>query len=162
MKMDLRHKFLNYHGLRLFFSSLDDFRKFSAQTGRPFDLGDDVYSDLFYGTDADIYVPLWASVAKTGQDVLLNHVTLDVIRFTRNSATNRSGWTATLLISRGSRLVSLSTSQAALSTVRWRKKKALSAAKRFEDMFFYRYHAYDIKTHQIFQSGKRRTRALCY
>ena len=38
--------------------------------GLNFDMDRQTYSDMFYGTDSDIYVPLWASVAKTGEDVL--------------------------------------------------------------------------------------------
>ncbi len=77
----IRDKFVKFHALRLFFQGLDDFKELSRQTGFSFDLDRQTYSDMFYGTDADIYVPLWASVAKTGEDVLLNNVTLDVIRF---------------------------------------------------------------------------------
>lgn len=136
MKMDLRHKFLNYHGLRLFFSSLDDFRKFSAQTGRPFDLGDDVYSDLFYGTDADIYVPLWASVAKTGQDVLLNHVTLDVIRFYKEFGYEPVRMDGNPPDFAGEQAGFLEYLAGCALNGTMAEEEALSAAKRFEDMFF--------------------------
>ena len=38
------------------------------------------YDDLFKGTNADIYVPLWASVCKGIGDILLDKTTLDVIK----------------------------------------------------------------------------------
>lgn len=77
----MKNRYLNYHGLRLFFQSLDDFSAFCRKANVNFSMGSSLYSDLFYGTDSEIYVPLWASVAKTGEDVLLNHITLNVIRF---------------------------------------------------------------------------------
>lgn len=73
-------KHLNYHGLRVFFESLNEFKELCKRNRIDFTLDNETYSDLFYGTDADIYIPLWASVAKTGEDVLLNHVTLEVIK----------------------------------------------------------------------------------
>ena len=72
-----KKRYLNYYALRLFFQ---DYRQFCEFCGKKI-TDDQTYSDLFYGTDSDIYVPLWASVAKTGEDVLLNHVTCDVIKF---------------------------------------------------------------------------------
>ena len=72
-----KKQYLNYYALRLFFQ---DYRQFCEFCGKKI-TDDQTYSDLFYGTDSDIYVPLWASVAKTGEDVLLNHVTCDVIKF---------------------------------------------------------------------------------
>lgn len=72
-----KKQYLNYYALRLFFQ---DYRQFCEFCGKKI-TDDQTYSDLFYGTDSDIYVPLWASVAKTGEDILLNHVTCDVIKF---------------------------------------------------------------------------------
>ena len=72
-----KKQYLNYYALRLFFQY---YRQFCEFCGKKI-TDDQTYSDLFYGTDSDIYVPLWASVAKTGEDVLLNHVTCDVIKF---------------------------------------------------------------------------------
>ena len=74
-------KFIRYHAMRVFFQSPDKFKVLCSTMGLNFDMDRQTYSDMFYGTDSDIYVPLWASVAKTGEDVLLNHVTLDVIKF---------------------------------------------------------------------------------
>lgn len=81
----MNKEYLNYHGLRLFFQGLEDFNKFA---GRDDIIDPQLYSDLFYGTDSDIYVPLWASVAKTGEDVLLNRITLDVIKFYKSYGYN--------------------------------------------------------------------------
>ncbi len=80
----MRTEYLNYHGLRLFFQGLDDFSDFCSKAKVDFSLNPQQYSDLFYGTDSEVYVPLWASVAKTDEDVLLNHVTLEVIKFYKN------------------------------------------------------------------------------
>lgn len=77
-------QYLNYHGLRLLFQSPEKFADFCAEFSDDFVPDKDYlreYGDLFYGTDSSIYLPLWASVAKTGEDVLLNRVTLQVIRF---------------------------------------------------------------------------------
>lgn len=77
----MKKQHTNYHALRLFFEDLDKFVEFCRMSGRNFHMAKQLYSDLFYGTNSHIYVPLWASVAKTDEDVLLNHVTLDVIKF---------------------------------------------------------------------------------
>ena len=61
--------------------SLDDFIEFCRNADVDFDIDNQLYSDLFYGTNSHIYIPLWASVAKTDEDVLMNHVTLDVIKY---------------------------------------------------------------------------------
>lgn len=73
----IEKKYINFHGLRMLFKSCDDFNRFCGRNI----LSEQQYSDLFYGTDSSVYVPLWASVAKTGDDILLNQVTLDIIRF---------------------------------------------------------------------------------
>ena len=78
-------KFIRYHAMRVFFQSPDKFKVLCSTMGLNFDMDRQTYSDMFYGTDSDIYVPLWASVAKTGEDVLLNHVTLDVIKFYKDN-----------------------------------------------------------------------------
>ena len=77
----MKIQYLNYLGLRLFFQGLDDFVEFCQKAGVTFHMDNQLYSDLFYGTDSHIYIPLWASVAKTDEDVLMNHITLDVIKF---------------------------------------------------------------------------------
>ena len=77
----MKKQYMNYHGLRLFFEDLDRFVEFCHQANVDFHMDKQLYSDLFYGTDSHIYIPLWASVAKTDEDVLLNHITLDVIKF---------------------------------------------------------------------------------
>ncbi|WP_010258200.1 DMSO/selenate family reductase complex A subunit [Treponema primitia] len=38
------------------------------------------YDDLFKGTNADIYIPLWASACKGNGDILLDTTTLDLIK----------------------------------------------------------------------------------
>lgn len=73
----IEKKYINFHGLHMLFKSCDEFNRFCGRNA----IQQQQYSDLFYGTDSSVYVPLWASVAKTGDDVLLNHITLDVIKF---------------------------------------------------------------------------------
>ena len=77
----MKRRYLNYHGLCLFFQNLDDFCDFCREAKVDFNMDPQLYGDLFYGTDSDIYIPLWASVAKTEEDVLLNNITLEVIKF---------------------------------------------------------------------------------
>ena len=72
------NKYFTYHALRLFF---EDYHAYEAFCGDAVPAVDrQLYEDLFYGTNADIYVPVWASACKTGMDILLNEVTLDVIK----------------------------------------------------------------------------------
>ena len=37
--------------------------------------------DLFKGTNAAVSIPLWASACLTGEPILLNQITLDIIAF---------------------------------------------------------------------------------
>ena len=72
------NKYFTFHALRLFF---EDYHAYEAFCGDAVPAVDrQLYEDLFYGTNADIYVPVWASACKTGMDILLNEVTLDVIK----------------------------------------------------------------------------------
>ena len=69
------------HLFRTFFSSFEEWEKLSCQIGNEPSLTQQEYTDLFQGTDASIYVPLWASACKGTGKVLLNETTLEVIRF---------------------------------------------------------------------------------
>jgi len=68
---------LGYHFYASFFESLDKVADFIS-------IDDEfitTYHDLFYGMDANIKIPLWASTCKTDDGVLLNEVTFSVIEF---------------------------------------------------------------------------------
>lgn len=69
------------HMLRMFFEDLEQWKSDREQAGKPSDLQQQAYDDLFKGTDADIYIPLWASACKGKGDILLDDTTLSVIKF---------------------------------------------------------------------------------
>jgi anaerobic dimethyl sulfoxide reductase subunit A len=69
-----------WHSLRTFFEDLDEWRKAAAYLGIESKMTREEYDDLLKGTRADVYVPLWASCAKTGTKELCNQVTLEVVR----------------------------------------------------------------------------------
>ncbi|MDO4466981.1 MAG: molybdopterin-dependent oxidoreductase [Bacillota bacterium] len=57
-----------------FFTSFEAYLPFRKE------ITEQEYQDILYGTNANIYVPLWAS-CKNGQDILNNEITLEVIQF---------------------------------------------------------------------------------
>ncbi|MBR3394343.1 MAG: molecular chaperone TorD family protein, partial [Firmicutes bacterium] len=67
--------------LSSFFDSLDAWRKAAPTFGIESKLTQIEYDDLLKGTNAHVYVPLWASCAKSGTKLLMSEVTLDVIKF---------------------------------------------------------------------------------
>lgn len=78
--LTLREEYIRWHALRTFFEDLALWRGTCRWVGlEPVERQE--YERLLMGTDADVYVPLWASACLTGEDVLLNAVTLEVIRF---------------------------------------------------------------------------------
>ncbi|MBQ3829902.1 MAG: molybdopterin-dependent oxidoreductase [Spirochaetales bacterium] len=72
--------YASFHYLRLFFESFSNWRESSSDLGFPVTLTQLEYDYLFRGTDANIYVPLWASTSLSGMDVLLDNNTLNVIK----------------------------------------------------------------------------------
>lgn len=70
-----------WHCFRLFFEDLNRWRLVSRHMGIDSSISQIEYDYLLKGTQADVFVPLWASCAKTGTRELCNEVTLDVIRF---------------------------------------------------------------------------------
>lgn len=126
-----KKQYLNYYALRLFFENQDKFRDFC---GRKI-MDDRTYGDLFYGTDSEIYVPLWASVAKTGEDVLLNHVTCDVVKFYKKygyEAVNMDGNPADFI---GQQLRFAEYLTACGLSGSMAEEEAASAAAKFEETF---------------------------
>ncbi|MBQ4410271.1 MAG: molybdopterin-dependent oxidoreductase, partial [Firmicutes bacterium] len=71
----------NAHLLRTFFEDLDRWRSESSCYGVLSTIEDQQYDDLFKGTDADVYIPMWASACKGHGDILIDRTTYDCIRF---------------------------------------------------------------------------------
>ncbi len=71
----------NAHLLRTFFEDLERWRDECACYGIRSEISQQDYDDLFKGTDADVYVPLWASACKGHGDILIDRTTYDCIRF---------------------------------------------------------------------------------
>ena len=71
----------NAYLLHIFFASLPDWRRVSAAYGITSSLTQQDYDDLFKGTDADLYIPLWASACKGKGDILIDRTTYECICF---------------------------------------------------------------------------------
>ena len=71
----------NAHLLRVFFEDLSAWRELAPCYGIESTLPQQDYDDLFKGTDADLYIPLWASACKGKGDILIDRTTYDCIRF---------------------------------------------------------------------------------
>lgn len=50
----IEKKYINFHGLHMLFKSCDDFNRFCGRSIMDYQQ----YSDLFYGTDSSVYIPL--------------------------------------------------------------------------------------------------------
>lgn len=72
-------KYLGAHLLRVFFEDLREWRKVSCLVGINSSISQLEYDYVLNGTDADVYVPLWASACLSGMDILLNETTRDVV-----------------------------------------------------------------------------------
>lgn len=93
MRTDILRDWLRYSWATRFFSDFDSWRKiakdrplFSADWAAMLSERDDSslqqeYDDLLKGTNAGIYIPLWASVCKFEDGSLLDETTLKVIQF---------------------------------------------------------------------------------
>ena len=77
----MRKTYIRWHLLRAFFQDLDLWRQTCSELGWESEIGREEYERLLMGTDADAYVPLWASACLTDEDILLNATTLEVIKF---------------------------------------------------------------------------------
>lgn len=74
-------RYAAWHLLRVFFEDLDQWKILCDKLQIPSPITREQYDTLFKGTNADIYIPLWASACIGGEDILLNEVTLEVIKF---------------------------------------------------------------------------------
>ncbi len=83
--------YIAWHCLRVFFENLEEWRTAAPMAGLKSTITQQEYDDLFKGTDADIYIPLWASCAKSGSKLLLDETTLEVIKAYKASGYH---WTA--------------------------------------------------------------------
>ena len=79
--MTEREEYIRWHALRSFFTSLDQWRRDCVWVGLEQPMEQEEYERLLQGTAADCYLPLWASACLTGEDILLNATTLEVICF---------------------------------------------------------------------------------
>ena len=79
--MNRKQSWLRWHALRSFFESREAWAEAAPILGLSGEIDRAEYERLLYGTDADAYVPLWASACLTGEDILLNETTLELIRF---------------------------------------------------------------------------------
>ncbi len=81
MNEKLLSRYTRFHLLRLFFEDLEAWKESCQLAGIDSTLTQLEYDWLLKGTDANIYVPVWASACISGMDILLNEVTLEVITF---------------------------------------------------------------------------------
>ena len=72
-------QYAGFHLLRVFFEDLAAWHSVSHLAGISPSLTQQEYDDLFKGTRADVYVPLWASACLSGMDILLNEITLEAV-----------------------------------------------------------------------------------
>lgn len=77
----LWHTYIRWHTLRTFFEGYEPWTAFCAASGKTDPMTKQAYSDYLWGTDASIYIPLWASVCKRPGSALLDETTRDVIAF---------------------------------------------------------------------------------
>ena len=79
--MESKSIYIIWHCLRVFFESLNEWRRLSSILGITSTLSQEEYDRLLKGTHADIYVPLWASCAKSGTRLLLDETTLELVKY---------------------------------------------------------------------------------
>jgi len=79
--MNARGDYIRWHALRTFFEDLALWRETQSWVGLTGEISREEYDRLLKGTDADAYVPVWASACLTNEDILLNATTLEVIKF---------------------------------------------------------------------------------
>lgn len=80
MKYSEKNSYIIWHCLRSFFEDLDEWRKKAELLGISSTLSQEEYDILLKGTHADVYVPLWASCAKSNTKLLLDQTTVEVIK----------------------------------------------------------------------------------
>ncbi|XCP85986.1 DMSO/selenate family reductase complex A subunit [Roseburia hominis] len=80
-KQHFAGEYVRWHVLTEVFSGYENWQNIMSLLGAGIELEEQDYEDYFYGTNAAIYVPLWASVCQGREPVLMNRETLEVIRF---------------------------------------------------------------------------------
>jgi anaerobic dimethyl sulfoxide reductase subunit A len=75
-----KNNYILWHCLRIFFENLEEWQQISPILGITSSLSQEEYNKLLKGTWADVYVPLWASCAKSETKLLLDKTTLGVIK----------------------------------------------------------------------------------
>lgn len=81
MAHELWQEYTRWHVLRVFFEGFDPWTNLCQELGLPVRITRQDYEDYLYGTNANIYIPLWASVCKRSGAALLDETTRDVIAF---------------------------------------------------------------------------------
>lgn len=86
MKNKMISKWMTCHILSQFFQSADQWNKLPEKLKSRIISGSSCieqreYDDLFRGTNADIWIPLWASLCVNPEGTLMDETTLEVIRF---------------------------------------------------------------------------------
>ena len=74
-------RYAAWHLLRVFFEDLEQWQTLCSKLQIPSTITREQYDTLFKGTNADIYIPLWASACIGGEDILLNLTTCGLIIF---------------------------------------------------------------------------------
>lgn len=73
--------YTRWHFLRVFFESYSDWTALCQENNLPGGISPQAYQDFLYGTNADVYIPLWASVCKRPGAALMDSTTRDVLVF---------------------------------------------------------------------------------
>lgn len=74
-------EYVRWHVLTAFFSGYGQWSRICREMNWEKGITETEYSDYLYGTNAGIYVPLWASVCGDEKEALINKITLEVILF---------------------------------------------------------------------------------
>lgn len=75
-----RHEYARWHILRMFFEDYKEWQALCEELSIPGSISGQEYEDVLYGTNAEVEIPLWASVCKEPGEALLNATTLEVIK----------------------------------------------------------------------------------
>lgn len=92
MNCSLWQCYTRWHVLRVFFEDYHKWVKLCREWGIPVCLSVQEYQDCLYGTNADLYIPLWASVCKQPGASLLDATTRERDRILQENGISRSGY----------------------------------------------------------------------
>ena len=82
---NLWKEYVRWHILATFFSGYEEWVKLCRKTGVSAEISEIEYGDYLYGTNADLYIPLWASVCGEEKESLMNGITLQVLQVYREN-----------------------------------------------------------------------------